>query len=709
MRRMALAWTVVLLAIAWIPAATQDRQVLFEKALALEEAQGRLPEAIALYQKIVDDAGDKALAARAQLRIGICHQKLGRKEASAAFQRVIDNYPDQVATVRLAREQLALLAQTGLAGKRDEQPAIRLVWSGQQADIFGAPSPDGKYLSFTDWSTGDLAVRDLESGKNRRLTDKGPWDKSSEEVDYSVWSPDGTQIAFAWETDGNQRLELRVIGVGGEGLRTLYAAGENEWATLYGWSPDGKYILAFLPGNQLSLISLADGATTALKSLESASTRAAFSPDGRYIVFDAPQPGDPLRRDIYTLSIADKREIPLVVHSADDRVLGWAPDGQAVLFNSDRTGTGAFWAIPVADGRPQGAAQMIMPVSNRTVPLGFTRDGRFFYGEGQGGADIYGVRLDAATGKVLGPPERIIDRFEGFNVSPSYSPSGEYLAYCSWRGSRRPAMGGPIGVLGNVLCIRSMTTGEDQEFSKAFSTLGIDSITLPFWAPDGRSVLVYGFAEPMGGYGGIYVVDLQQGNATRVAYSSEDVKVGAAGWLSDGRTIVFLRFDTKRQLSHLVARDLETGDERIVREWPESANPDLEVSPDHQRWCASVVEGDGRVFWIMNATGGEARRLEGSAGTFRGFTWSGDGKHILYTRRAADAKWQLWRVSVDGGAPELLGLSESSRIAYLSASPDGRRVVFSRGQPGGAEVWVMENLVPVAKEPPRASAQGVKK
>jgi Tol biopolymer transport system component len=697
MRRMALAWTVVLLAIAWIPAVTQDRQVLFEKALALEEAQGRLQEAIALYQKIVDEAGDKALAARAQLRIGICHQKLGRKEAQAAFQKVIDNYPDQVATVRLAREQLALLARTDLAKKRDEQPAIRLVWSGPETDIFGAPSPDGRYLSFTDWSTGDLAVRDLESGKNRRLTNKGPWDKSSEEADHSLWSPDGTQIAFEWETGaGNQRLELRVIGVGGQGLRTLYAAGENEWATLYGWSPDGKYILAFLPGNQISLIALADGTTTALKSLERASTRAAFSPDGRYIVFDAPQAGDPLKHDIHTLSIADKREVPLVVHAADDRVLGWAPDGQAVLFSSDRTGTGAFWAIAVADGRPQGAAQMIMPASNRTVPLGFTRDGRFFYGEAKGGADIYGVRLDAATGKVVGPPERIIDRFEGFNVSPSYSPDGEYLAYCSWRGSRRPVTGGPIGVLGNVLCIRSMATGEDQEFSKPFSTLGVDSITLPRWAPDGRSILVVGYAESVGGNGGNYIVDLQRGDATRVTYSSEPE--GHVGWLSGGKTTVLIRLDTKKHLILLIARDLETGDERVLRELPQSANPDLEVSPDYQRLCVSVAEGGGRVFWIMNATGGEARRLEGSVGTLRGFTWSGDGKHILYTRRSADAKWQLWRVPVDGGAPELLGLSESSRIAHLSASPDGRHLAFSRGQPRGAEVWVMENLVPVAKE-----------
>ena len=37
----------------------------------------------------------------------------------------------------------------------------------------GSVSPDGRYLSFTDSTTGDLAVHDLETGENRRLTNKG--------------------------------------------------------------------------------------------------------------------------------------------------------------------------------------------------------------------------------------------------------------------------------------------------------------------------------------------------------------------------------------------------------------------------------------------------------------------------------------------------------------------------------------------------------
>ncbi|MGD8896256.1 MAG: tetratricopeptide repeat protein [Acidobacteriota bacterium] len=684
-------------AFALSQAAPRTQQVLFEKALALEEAQAKLPEAIALYQKIVVGSDDESLAARAQLRIGICQQKLGRKEAQSAFQKVIDNYPDQLETVRLAREQLSRLQRAAeLVERGDRQPAIRLIWSGPGADISGAPSSDGEHLCFTDWSTGDLAVRDLDSGKNRRLTDKGPWEQSSEEADSCLWSPDGTQIAYEWETDGNRRLELRVVGLRGSGPRTLYRTAQDEWATLYDWSPDGKHILALLPGNQLSLISLADGSTTALKSLDRDSTRAQFSPDGQYVVFDAPQTGDPLRRDIYTLSIADRREMPLVVHAADDHVLGWAPDGQAVLFGSDRTGSQAFWAIPVADGKAQGSAQMIRPVSSRTVPLGFSRDGRFFFGESHRAVDVYGTRLDTATGRVLEPPRKLIDQFEGFNLSPSYSPDGKRLAYCSWRGSYRSAWGGPVGMLGNVLCVRSTATGEEREFSKALRALEITSITGPRWAPDGTSILVYGWARETGGHGGDYVVDLQRGVATEVVYSSKDVPVSHAEWLSDGKTIVFFRCDKKKGVCSLVARNLDTGDERVVRQFPESANPGLAISPDYQRLCISAAEGGGRVFWILNPAGGEPRRLQGVAGGVYGFTWAADGRHILNARRAAEAGFELWRVSIDGGEPELLGsLSGSSStvmvVSHLSASPDGKRIAFSRAQLGGAEVWVMEN------------------
>ena len=70
------------------------------------------------------------------------------------------------------------------------------VWSGSDVDDTGDPSPDGRYISHMDRVTGDLAVYEIATGENRRLTDKGSWDDSREFVEYCRRSPDSKQIAF---------------------------------------------------------------------------------------------------------------------------------------------------------------------------------------------------------------------------------------------------------------------------------------------------------------------------------------------------------------------------------------------------------------------------------------------------------------------------------------------------------------------------------
>ena len=55
---------------------------LFEKALYVEEGQGDLQKAIELYQDIVKRFPEnREVAAKAQLHIGLCYEKLGTKEA----------------------------------------------------------------------------------------------------------------------------------------------------------------------------------------------------------------------------------------------------------------------------------------------------------------------------------------------------------------------------------------------------------------------------------------------------------------------------------------------------------------------------------------------------------------------------------------------------------------------------------------------------
>jgi Tol biopolymer transport system component len=620
----------------------------------------------------------------------MCQQKLGHKEAQSAFQKVIDNYPAQTEAVRLAREQLSLLAKAqDVINKKNHGPTIRQVWSGSEADTYGAPSPDGRYLSFVDWSISELAVRDLETGEIRQITDRGsgPYQYAMS----SIWSPDGKQLAYHWcERDGHP-VELFVTRLDGSKPRVLYSVEDyDEWLEPYDWSPDGKQILAEIPGKKLALISVEDGSVRVLKTLGRYFLRAKFSPDGRYIIYEVEQNPDSSDRDIRVMSVEGADDRPLVSHPADDSILGWTPDGKFVLFLSDRTGSPCFWLLPVKDGRAAGNPQMIKTASRRIVPLGFSRDGRFFYGENKAASDIYAVNLNPATGKVLGSPERIIDQYEGFNFHPSFSPDGKYLAYCSRRGGNLYTTNS-----GNVLCIHSIDNGEEKEYAKELRESGIGYVSILRWAPDGKSIAFGGIAKPAGGYGGIYVINLQTGTVTEVAYTNDNVKIGPQfGWSSDGKGILFSRFDKKKSLWHMVKRNLETGNERILYKFPGQRNPLLMVSPDFQQ----LLIGDNvqNALLIMKASEGEPRILhkftEKAAGGW--VEWAADGKHILYTRKDKAAGWQLWRFSVDGGEPELLGSVASDYRGDLSARPDGKQVTFSAGPRSGAEIWVMDNFLP---------------
>ena len=74
----------------------QTAEELFEKALYMEEAQGDLQKAIGLYEQILKQFPEnREIAAKAQLHIGLCYEKLGLQEAPKAFQKVLDDFPEQ--------------------------------------------------------------------------------------------------------------------------------------------------------------------------------------------------------------------------------------------------------------------------------------------------------------------------------------------------------------------------------------------------------------------------------------------------------------------------------------------------------------------------------------------------------------------------------------------------------------------------------------
>ncbi|MBC7810939.1 MAG: PD40 domain-containing protein, partial [Burkholderiales bacterium] len=96
-------------------------------------------------------------------------------------------------------------------------------------------SPDGEQIAFASQRDGnwEIYVMEIDGSNVRRLTSNRADDRDP------AWSPDGTQIAFVSARDGF--LEVYVTDTAGSALRQLTDSSENKRKPV--WSPDGSYIV----------------------------------------------------------------------------------------------------------------------------------------------------------------------------------------------------------------------------------------------------------------------------------------------------------------------------------------------------------------------------------------------------------------------------------------------------------------------------------
>src|ERR1041384_4216957 len=183
---------------------------MMEAARKTAVVDGDLEGAIKQYQAIVEMYAktDRAAAATALVRMADAYQKLGRAaESEAAYERVVREFTDQTAAVSEAR---AALARVQSPAAQSRQP-VRRIWTGKDND-FGpdVPSPDDRYSRFVG-PTGDVVVRDLRTGVDRRLTDGADW--FSEYMGTARISPDSRLVAYDWYIHKEDAVELRLASL----------------------------------------------------------------------------------------------------------------------------------------------------------------------------------------------------------------------------------------------------------------------------------------------------------------------------------------------------------------------------------------------------------------------------------------------------------------------------------------------------------------
>jgi Tol biopolymer transport system component len=173
----------------------------------------------------------------------------------------------------------------------------------------------------------------------------------------------------------------------------------------------------------------------------------------------------------------------------------------------------------------------------------------------------------------------------------------------------------------------------------------------------------------------------------------------------DGKKYYYIHGVGQDKSGKFFVRELETGIEK------ELFQNDMRLivaslSPDG-KWLATVSREKERAILIVPSEGGEPRELcrftlKGGHPTW--LDWTPDSQSVIFSKRIDELKsgvsgWGLYRVSIDGGDPEFLGIS-TTYISDFDIHPDGKHFAFASYGPEWkeAKLWVMENFLPAEEK-----------
>lgn len=431
----------------------------------------------------------------------------------------------------------------------------------------------------------------------------------------------------------------------------------------------------------------------------------AFSPDGNQVAFRDSDGAH--NTGIYTTMVGGEKSLRLT-RDPGDCCPTWSPDGRQIAFIRYSDKIASIVVVPALGGTERHVYKGPNPMGSG---LAWSPDGKSLAFPEARAADQPRSWIsllsfaDYSTRPVTSPPGGSLDH------EPAFSPDGSQLAFI------RSTVAG----VSNDLYVTSANGGQARRLTFDHRPI----IGPPTWTADGREVV---FSSTRGGPASLWRIAASGGAPQPVAGA-----MGEAGWPSippKGDQLVYEQVVAKFNIWRLDLKDQKHSEKPptvLISEKGDKMRPDL--SPDGKQiafesnrlgfwdiWtCAtdgsscdqatSLHGTAGRARWspnghyiafefhpgeqseiyVVEVPGGVPRLLRTIPGADNlSPSWSRDGQWIYFASKRGSEPFQLWKISVRGGAP--FKLTKNGGISPVE-SYDGRFLYYSKYEAGG--LWRM--------------------
>lgn len=475
------------------------------------------------------------------------------------------------------------------------------------------PTLSKTHIAFT--FAGDLWIVPRAGGEARRLT-------SDLGLEFNpVFSPNGQQIAFSGEYDGN--IDVFVLpSTGGEPRRLTFHPGVD---TAAGWTPDGKSVLfssgrsSYSRFNKLFTIPI-DGSPLASELPLPMGEQGAISPDGQriayvpfwnrravpnaYIAWKHYRGGK--ASPIWIADLHDSRIEKIPRQDSNDHCPMWFQG--KVYFLSDRNGPTTLFSYDLMNREVkqelENKGDDLLHASAGPDAIVFEQFGSLsIFDPLSGKAKKVDVRISADFPAVRPHYEKVGKRI----TSGSLSPNGSRVAF--------EARGEILTVPAEKGDIRNLT----QTTAAAERS--------PAWSPDGKSIAY--FSDESGEYV-LHVRDARGvGPIKKIRLGEHPTFYFEPTWSPDSSRIAYS--DAANQLFYL---DLATGKSTRIdgHQYSATRGFDLSWSPD-SRWLAYTKALDNRLraAFLFDIQSGKSHRLTDGMSDARSTVFDKNGKYLYFT------------------------------------------------------------------------------